>query len=143
MAAMAPPQHDADLCRICNKPLHCLSETGDLVEEKSPRTYLTDSGLKRANDSLQNLREKLRQESRLARRLQGLEDERADECQQSYFELENDLAAWQKAVQRFSTRTARWCEKARKELAEAEARKHADAAKSCHSRSDFEETTEV
>ena len=33
----------------------------DKAQEKSPRTYLTDSGLKRASDSLQNLREKLRQ----------------------------------------------------------------------------------
>ena len=33
----------------------------DKAQEKSPGTYLTDSGLKRANDSLQNLREKLRQ----------------------------------------------------------------------------------
>ncbi|CAL1140346.1 unnamed protein product [Cladocopium goreaui] len=121
------PRNDADLCRICSKPPHCLSETGDLVEEKSPRTYLTDSGLKRANDSLQNLREKLRQAVD------------ADDCGQlSYLELENDLVAWQKAVQRFSTRTARWCEKARKELEEAEARKQADLA-----RSKAEETTEV
>eukprot|EP00435_Cladocopium_sp_Y103_P037013 s2235_g9.t1 len=134
--AFAPPQ-DADLCRFCSKPPHCLSETGDLVEEKSPQTYLTDSGLRRANESLQNLREKLRQESS-SPRLQGVDAEKRDFCRQSYLDLESDLLQWQKAVQRFSARTARWCEKARKELEEAEARKQADLA-----RSKAEETTEV